>query len=125
LGLILQELTATVDGLLALALEKQEAVIKYDVESLQNLTLQEEELLGKLKSLEELYLNGAHGDGYETDCINTLKDKISKLLQTNKRNQVLLEKGLDLIRYELKLILPDQGYDSNAINNSLLFDERT
>jgi len=128
LASVLSEIDVVVDGLLDICSRKQEVLISGDVAALEKLIPAEEDLMARLELLEKercsmVELLDAEA-GEVARLRDSLREKAKKIAGTNERNRRLLKQGLEIVQYELRLLLPQGGYGNPAAKGPLVFDHR-
>lgn len=108
------EIEPVLDRLIALSLEKQNALIKNDIPLLENIVADEKQLLEDCKRLTNERCLGP-----------SFAEKVHRLKALNESNQRLVETALNLVRHELSLwLLPESGYSGSTRNGPFVFDKR-
>jgi len=133
---ILEDLSNILDQLLGLSREKQQAVIQNDVSKLENVVKCEQELVSRLNHLDGKRLqivpclDSISEEAKRKNCdrivylLRSIGRKVLLLKTVNSQNQKLLEKSLQLIKLELSLLMPKEGYNLPSKPVPLLFDEK-
>ena len=131
---ILEDMVSVLDQLLAFSGEKQDAVLRGDVASLEDVVRREEDALRLIESLEKerkMLIGDGPGqappqEAEDVSCLEkAVRDKILLLKTINEQNQRLIAKSLDMVRYELGLLLPKNGYGPAIKMQALRFDQKT
>lgn len=131
---ILEDMVSVLDRLLTFSREKQEAVVRGDVASLEDIVRREEDALRLVESLgkeQEMLLAGGWGqpspqNAKDVTCLEkAVRDKILLLKTINEQNQRLISKSLDMVRYELRLLVPKNGYGPAIKMQAIKFDQKT
>lgn len=126
LALILREIGALMDNLLDLSSRKTQVLTAGNVAGLEGLLSVEQDLVQRMRLLEEERegcAGGANGSTEIEELKRSLRDKAAKISHVNGRNQRILRQGLDIVRREMKILFP-QGSYGNPTLGPLVFDHR-
>lgn len=129
LASILREIGAAMDNLLDLSSRKTQVLIGGDVAGLEGLLSVEQDLIQRIRLLEEerMVCSGVPATepaGEVSEIKQSLRDKAKRITEANGRNQRLLRQGLEVVRRELKILFPQGNYGSPAAVGPLVFDHR-
>lgn len=128
--LLLEKLESIFDTLLETAEEKQCLVVAGDSSGLEELILREEQVLKDLESLENQVREEAFSQPGIGGCTSLARlkqvvaQKAMRLERLNEQNQKLMSKGLEIVRYELGLLLPQDDYSKTLKTPPIAFDEK-
>ncbi len=128
--LLLEKLESIFDTLLETAEEKQCLVVAGDSSGLEELILREEQVLKDLESLENQVREEAFSQPGIGGCTSLARlkqvvaQKAMRLERLNEQNQKLMSKGLEIVRYELGLLLPQDDYSKALKTPPIAFDEK-
>jgi flagellar biosynthesis/type III secretory pathway chaperone len=120
---------AAMDALLDVSSKKQEMLVSGDVAGLEKVVSAEQDLVAKLELLESDRSSAGEppdekAAGQVIGLRKSLREKAKKITDTNERNRGLLRQGLEVVQYELRLLLPQAGYGNPAARGPLVFDHR-
>jgi flagellar biosynthesis/type III secretory pathway chaperone len=128
LAWILLEIGVAMDSLLDLSSRKTDILTAGDVAGLEKLLPAEQDLVQRLGLLEEERVSRAGddaGDAAELLSLReSLREKAKRIALVNGRNQSLLRQGLEIVQYEMRLLLPQGTYGNNPAKWPLVFDHR-
>ena len=129
LASVLSEMDGAMDVLLDMSSKKQEMLVSGDVVGLEKVVSAEQDLVAKLELLESERSSAGEpsdekGAGQVAGLRKSLREKAKKITDTNERNRGLLRQGLEVVQYELRLLLPQAGYGNPAAKGPLVFDHR-
>ncbi len=127
---LLTSLESALDNLLESAREKQHLVVLGDSFRIEELLVEEEKLLDDLKRIHNI-IKSDHMLCLEiSDCPDAVQiqqrihAKFSEFKMINEQNQKLISKGLEIIKYELSLLMPQNEYSNTLKNSSIVFDRK-
>ncbi len=127
---LLRNMGSVLDKLLELANEKQQLVVAGDCKGLEEIILREEKVVQELNSLQTEFEENGLGLSETGGCKQTvqlkeaLKQKALSLKRLNQRNQTLISKSLEIVRYELGLLMPKQDYFKVSETSPIAFDQK-
>ncbi len=129
LASVLPEIDAAMDRLLDLSSQKQQLLVSGDVAGLEKIVSVEQDLVARLELLERerssaVELPDSKAGAAAARLRESLREKAKKITDTNERNLGLLRQGLEIVQYELRLLLPQAGYGNPAAKGPLMFDHR-
>lgn len=129
LSSVLLEIGQALDGLIDLSQRKARVVIENDMAGLDAIVRSEEELSRRLASLEDERSKAAacaaDADEDEIEALRqSLREKVEGLKVLNERNQRLLKQGLDLVEFQLKLLMPQPSYKGAPRPGPVMIDIR-
>lgn len=129
---ILFEMVPVLEGLVDLAKEKQQVLIRGDIPRLEQIVLEEQGLSGKLNlyERERVQLLACSGEsmsgGADEELLrDAVRERATCLREVNEANQVLIKSSLNIIQHGLRLVMPQAGYDGKSPIGSLVFDRRS
>lgn len=128
LASILLEIDAMMDKLLDLSSRKTEVLTGGDVAALEGLLSVEQDLVQRLRLLEQERVacpaELLSGEEDISELRESLRDKAKRVSKANTRNQRLLRHGLEVIQREIRILFPQGNYGNPAILGPLVFDHR-
>lgn len=129
LSSVLLEIGLAMDSLLDLSSKKTGTLTSGDVVGLERLLSVEQDLIQRLGFLETERASCSEDtasavNAEALDLRESLKEKAKRISEINARNQSLLRQGLNIVKYELRLFLPQGKYGSALALGPLVFDHR-
>lgn len=122
--LLLQNLESILDQLTQIAENKQTAIVRCDIGTLESMVQLESELHSKVDSI----LQQLDKEFLDNEAVSLNRENISvkvlRLRRLNEINQSLLSKSLDIVSREIREICPS-GYGYAGPKRSYAFDART
>lgn len=127
---LLTNTESALDRLLKMAEKKQQLVVAGDCEGLEAIILREEKALQDLNSLRTDFEEKAFSplelssSKQLVELQDVLRQKALLLQRFNQRNQKLISKSLEIVRYELGLLMPKEDYFKVSETSPIAFDQK-
>lgn len=119
------------DTLIDTAKEKQRLVVEGDCQGLEEILRKEGQVLQDLQTIQErmgaeplLPPDESGSSEAQVRLKHDVAQKVRQLQMLNEQNQKLLSKSLEIVRYELGFLIPQDDYTKVSKNPPIAFDQK-